>query len=300
MFARLPGWARQHLAALRILLVFTVVVGLAYPLAILAVAQLPGLHHRADGSFVTRADGQRVGSSLIGQSFTDADGNPIARYFQSRPSAAGDGYDPTSTSASNLGPEDVVDTFDDPATRGTDESRQSLLTQVCARSQAVGALDGVDGRRPYCTASGVGAVLAVYHAGPGYDGRVTRVVSVNELCPARPFLTTYAGVPVRCRTLTDDIVAGQRVVIRGDAPTHPAVPADAVTASASGLDPQISTAYADLQVRRVARVRGLPTGQVSALVRDHTAGRSLGFLGEPAVNVLDLNRGLDALTPARR
>jgi K+-transporting ATPase ATPase C chain len=300
MFARLPGWVRQHLAALRILLVFTVVVGLAYPLAILAVAQLPGLHGRADGSFVTRADGQRVGSSLIGQSFTDADGNAVARYFQSRPSAAGDGYDPTSTSASNLGPEDVVDSFDDPATGGTDESRQSLLTQVCARSRAIGALDGVDGRRPYCTAAGVGAVLAVFHARPGYDGRVTRIVSVNELCPTRPFLLTYAGLPVSCRTLADDIAAGQRVLIRGDAPAHPAVPADAVTASASGLDPQISTAYADLQVRRVARVRGLPASQVATIVRDHTTGRSLGFLGEPAVNVLGLNRALDALTPARR
>ncbi|EIV96352.1 potassium-transporting ATPase subunit C [Frankia sp. QA3] len=300
MFARLPGWVRQHLAALRILLVFTVVVGVAYPLAILAVAQLPGLNDRADGSFVTGADGRRVGSSLIGQSFTDDAGRPIARYFQSRPSAAGDGYDPTSTSASNLGPEDVVDAFDDPATQGTDESRQSLLTQVCARSQAVGTLDGVDGRRPYCTSSGVGAVLAVHHAGPGYDGRVTRVVSVNELCPARPFLATYAGVPVSCRSLTDDIAAGQRVLIRGDAPAHPAVPADAVTASASGLDPQISTAYADLQVNRVARARGLSADRVAALVRDHTTGRSLGILGEPVVNVLGLNRALDALTPARR
>ncbi|CAO5253742.1 potassium-transporting ATPase subunit C [Frankia sp. AgKG'84/4] len=300
MFARLPGWARQHLAALRILLVFTVVVGLAYPLAILAVAQLPGLRDRADGSIVTDAAGRPVGSSLIGQSFTDATGRPVADYFQSRPSAAGDGYDPTSTSASNLGPEDVVDTFDDPRTSTDDESRQSLLTQVCARSRAVGEADGVDGRRPYCTVRGVGAVLAVYHAGPGFSGRVTKVVSVNELCPQRPFLVTYGGVPVTCRTLTDDIAAGQRVLIRGDAPARPAVPADAVTASGSGLDPQISTAYADVQVARVARARGLPAARVRSLVEAHTSGRALGFLGEPVVNVLNLNRALDALAPARR
>ncbi|MCK9895259.1 potassium-transporting ATPase subunit C [Frankia sp. AgB32] len=300
MFARLPGWARQHLAALRILLVFTVVVGLAYPLAILAIAQLPGLHGRAEGSFVTDAAGHRVGSSLIGQDFTDASGNPVPGYFQSRPSAAGGGYDPTSTSASNLGPEDVADSFDDPATRGVDESRQSLLTQVCTRSHDIGAFDGADGRRPYCTASGVGAVLAVYHAGPGFTGRVTKVVSVNELCPTRPFLVTYAGVPVSCRTLADDITAGRQVLIRGDAPARPAVPADAVTASGSGLDPQISTAYADLQVARVARARGLAPARVQSLVKAHTSGRALGFLGEPAVNVLNLNRALDALTPARQ
>ncbi|MCK9923041.1 potassium-transporting ATPase subunit C [Frankia sp. AgPm24] len=300
MFARLPGWARSHLAALRILLVFTVVCGLAYPLALLAVAQLPGLHDRADGSLVTDARGRTVGSALIGQSFTDGDGNPIPRYFQSRPSAAGDGYDPTSTSASNLGPEDVVDTFDDPATRDADETRQSLLTQVCARSHDIGAFDGVDGRRPYCTAGGVGAVLAVYHAGPGYTGPITRVISVDELCPAKPFLTTYDGTPVSCRTLGDDVAAGRQVLVRGDAPARPAVPADAVTASGSGLDPQISTAYADLQIARVARTRGLPAARVRSLVAAHTTGRALGFLGEPAVNVLNLNRALDALTPARQ
>src|ERR1700750_2748299 len=104
---------RQHLVALRMLIVFTVILGIAYPLVITAVAQIPGLQSRADGSLIKR-DGQVVGSKLIGQSFTDAAGNPLPQYFQSRPSAAGDGYDPTSTSASNLGPEDVVDTLPDP------------------------------------------------------------------------------------------------------------------------------------------------------------------------------------------
>ncbi|CAO5161244.1 Potassium-transporting ATPase KdpC subunit [Frankia sp. AiPs1] len=300
MFAHLPGWVRGHLAALRILLVFTVVVGLAYPLFILAIAQLPGLHDRAEGSLVADAKGRTVGSSLIGQSFTDAHGDPIAGYFQSRPSAAGDGYDPTSTSASNLGPEDVVDSFDDPATKDSDESRQSLLTQVCTRSHEIGVFDGVDGARPYCTASGVGAVLAVYHAKPGYQGPVARVISVNEQCPTRPFLTTYDGVKVSCRTLADDVAAGRQVLVRGDAPAHPAVPADAVTASGSGLDPQISAAYADLQTARVARARGLSVARVRTLVKEHTSGRALGFLGEPVVNVLNLNRALDALASARQ
>ena len=96
---RLPTWLAQHLAALRALLVFTVLLGLAYPLALVAAGRLPGLSHRADGS-LTRVDGRTVGSSLIGQSFTDAGGNPVARYFQSRPSAAGAGYDPTASGAS--------------------------------------------------------------------------------------------------------------------------------------------------------------------------------------------------------
>ncbi|MFI7518866.1 potassium-transporting ATPase subunit C [Micromonospora globbae] len=292
---RLPTWLAQHLAALRAVLVFTVLLGIAYPLAMVAVGRIPGLDGRADGSLIS-VDGRTVGSSLIGQSFTDADGNPIVRYFQSRPSAAGDGYDPTSTSASNLGPESVVDTIaTDP-----EESTQSLLTQVCARSRAVGELDGVDGSRPFCTPDGVGAVLAVFRA-DGLTGPVTRVVSVNQTAPATPFLATYEGVPVELAQPGHDYVAEGGIVtpIRGDAPADPAVPADAVTASGSGLDPHISPAYAELQVNRVARERGADPAAVRRLVEAHTTGRALGFMGEPGVNVLELNLALDREFPAR-
>ncbi|MEV4117939.1 potassium-transporting ATPase subunit C [Micromonospora sp. NPDC049645] len=286
---RLPTWIAQHLAALRALLVFTVLLGLVYPLALVALGQLPGLDHKADGSLIT-SGGTTVGSALIGQSFTDADGNPVGRYFQSRPSAAGDGYDPRATSASNLGPESVVDTIaTDP-----EESSASLLTQVCARSKEVGELNGVDGSRPFCTADGVGAVLAVFRA-DGLTGPVTRVVSVNQVAPATPFLSSYQGVTVELAQPGQDYVAAGGVVtpIRGDAPADPAVPADAVTASASGLDPQISPAYAELQVNRVARERGADPAEVRKLVEEHTGGRALGFLGEPGVNVLELNLALD-------
>ncbi|WP_239346369.1 potassium-transporting ATPase subunit C [Frankia sp. CiP3] len=294
MFSRVPVWIRQHLAALRAILVFTILLGLGYPLLVLAIAQLPGLKDKADGSFVRDARGTVAGSSLIGQSFTDDKGNPITKYFQSRPSAAGGGYDPTATSASNLGPESIVDTLADPNV--TDDSgKQSLLTQVCARSVAIGTLEGVDGSRPNCTPGGVGAVLSVFYDQPGYQGAVTRVVSVNEECPAAPFITSFAGVKVECHTFGDDVSAGKLVVVRGDAPATPAVPADAVTASGSGLDPDISPAYARLQVNRVAKARGLDPAVVRALVDDHVHGRAVGFLGEPTVNVLNLNRALERL-----
>ena len=122
--------------------------------------------HKADGSLVEVGDGV-VGSGLIGQSFTDLDGNPLMQYFQSRPSAAGAGYDPMSTAASNLGPEDIVDST----------GRPSLLTTVCARSRQVGEREQVDGSRPFCTKDGVGAVLSVI--GPrDTDGEVSHPVRV--------------------------------------------------------------------------------------------------------------------------
>lgn len=283
---------RQHWAALRAVLVLTAILGLAYPAVIWLIAQLPGLQGKADGSIID-ADGKPVGSSLIGQSFTDGDGKPLPQYFQSRPSAAGDGYDPMATSASNLGPESIVDTPD----------KQSLLTLVCSRSKAVGESDGVDGSRPFCTGDGVGAVLSVI--GPrdarGNVVAPTRVVSVNEPCGTTPtpFLNTYQGVRVECAREGEDYSIGQIVPIRGNAPSDPEVPADAVTASGSGLDPHISIEYAALQVNRVAKARGTTQELVRQAVADNTDGRWFGFFGEPTVNVLKLNLELDQKYPAK-
>ena len=294
---------RQHWAALRALLVLTVIVGIAYPLFIWLVAQLPGLRDNANGSII-EVDGKPVGSKLIGQAFTDADGNPLPQYFQSRPSAAGDGYDPLATSASNLGPESIVDTPGDPALPEDDNGyKPSLLTLVCSRSAAVGELEGVDGSRPFCTGDGVGAVLSVI--GPrdarGNVVNPTKVVSVNEPCATtdRPFLDTYEGVRVECAEYGEDYAIGQIVPIRGAAPADPAVPADAVTASGSGLDPHISLAYADLQVDRVAKARGVGPDQIRQAVADNSDGRVLGFMGEPRVNVLQLNIELDEKYPTK-
>jgi potassium-transporting ATPase KdpC subunit len=306
---RLPSWIRRHLAALRALLVLTVITGVLYPLAVWAVAFLPGLHDRAQGSMIKTADGRVVGSRLIGQSFTGADGKPLEQYFQSRPSAAGAGYDPTASAASNLGPEDIVDTLPkNPAGKAKEvadkTARDSLLTQVCSRSKAVGELEGVSGARPYCTPGGAGAVLSVI--GPrdpaGHVRRPTRVVSVNEQCGvvAHPFIATYEGVRVECARAGESYAVGETVPIRGGAPAHPAVPADAVTAGGSGLDPQISPAYARLQAPRVARARGVTEARVLAAVKDNEDGRALGFVGEPRVNVLRLNLELDEKYPYRR
>jgi K+-transporting ATPase ATPase C chain len=295
---RLPSWLAQHVTALRVLLLFTVLTGLVYPLAIAAVAQVPGLKHHADGSII-RVDGKAVGSSFIGQLFTDKDGNALMQYFQSRPSAAGDGYDPTATSASNLGPESVVDTLGDPAKAkdpAGDGSKLSLLSQVCQRSVAVGTLEGVSGARPFCTSDGLGAVLGVFHQ-IGATGPITQVVSLNQECPATPFISTYKGVAVKCATFGADYSKGIVTPIRGRAPATSAVPPDAVTASGSGLDYQISPAYAALQVARVAKARGADAAAVRALIKQYTTGRALGFIGAPGVNVLELNLALDRKYP---
>ncbi|MEB3068591.1 potassium-transporting ATPase subunit C [[Mycobacterium] vasticus] len=287
---RSAGLVRGHWAALRALLVLTVVLGIGYPVFVWLVAQIPGLHGRAEGSLITDAGGRPVASALIGQSFTDAAGRPLRQYFQGRPSKAGIGYDALASGASNLGPESIVDMPD----------RPSLLTGVCARSVAVAKTEGLDAAaasRPFCTPGGRGAVLAVFGPrGPGGTvARPTRVVSVNEPCTtgSEPFVSGYHGVRVECARLGENYSAGQIVAIRGVAAEHPVVPADAVTASGSGLDPDISPAYAELQVDRVAKARGMPAEQVRAMVRAHQSGRLLGYLGESRVNVVAVNLELD-------
>jgi K+-transporting ATPase ATPase C chain len=189
---------RQLVPAVLAFLALTVLTGLAYPLAMTGAAQVL-FPNRADGSLIKR-DGKVVGSRLIGQNFS------APRYFHPRPSAAGDGYDAMSSSASNLGP-----------------TNPALTAEV--------------------------------------RKRVAEYRSENGL------------------------------------PAGSAVPADAVTASGSGLDPHISKANARLQAPRVARARGLSLADVLTLVAEHTDSRSLGFLGEPAVNVLELNLALDSRGP---
>jgi K+-transporting ATPase ATPase C chain len=184
-------------SAVMVTLVFAVVCCGLYPLVVFGISQAL-FHDQANGSLIVDANGTVHGSKLLGQQFT-AD-----KYFQSRPSAAGNGYDATSSGGSNLGP-----------------TSSNLVTAITQR-------------------------IADYRAQNGLN-------------------------------------------------TNALVPADAVTASGSGLDPHISLRNAELQAPRVAKARNVSVEKVLELVRANTGPASLGFLGEPGVNVLKLNFALDKL-----
>jgi K+-transporting ATPase ATPase C chain len=188
---------KNLLISLWFTLVTTVMFGLIYPLAVTGFSQLlfPG---KANGQLIEK-NGKLVGSRIIGQAFTGPG------YFHSRPSAAGtgNGYDPTSSSGSNLGPTSKV-----------------LLDRV--------------------------------------NGEVQKLHAEN---PGSP------------------------------------IPVDLITTSGSGLDPDVSPAAAEFQISRIARERHVSEPELRSLVAKHTVGRQLGVLGEPRVNVLELNLDLNAQHP---
>lgn len=177
-------------------LVFTLALGLGYPLAVTAISQL-AFPWQANGSLVRDGAGHVVGSALIGQ--------PFARdeYLHPRPSAAGNGYDPTASSGSNYGPLSA-----------------DLANRVTHDAAAIRAADG-----------------------------------------------------------SADL------------------PDDAVTTSGSGLDPDISPAYAYDQAARIAKARGMTIDTVRGVIAAHVEGAFLGFIGQPHVNVLMTNRALDVAAP---
>jgi K+-transporting ATPase ATPase C chain len=188
---------RNLITAVLMTLATTILLGIIYPLVVtvLARAIFPG---KANGQLIER-NGQVIGSRIIGQPFTGP------RYFHSRPSAAGNGYDAANSGGANLGP-----------------TNAKLIERV---RQDVSALQKENSKA--------------------------------------------------------------------------AVPADLVTASASGLDPHISPAAAEFQIPRVARERGVTEDELRRLVARHTEARQLGFLGEPRVNVLELNLELDSVHPSQ-
>jgi K+-transporting ATPase ATPase C chain len=194
------GTTRQYWVAIKSMIIFTVALGIVYPLVITGIGLLAP--SQANGSQLT-VNGKVVGSALIGQSFTDKKGNALPQWFQSRPSAAGNGYDAGASSGSNQGTES-----------------QTLIKAIKDRKAAIAKSDGVD--------------------------------------PA-------------------------------------SIPPDALTASASGLDPDISPTYALEQVNRVANARNLPVDEVTKLVNTFITGRELGYIGDPTVNVLELNIALSKL-----
>jgi len=185
--------------AIVMMALFTLVLGLAYPLAMTGAAGLM-FPQQAGGSLVRDASGHVVGSWLIAQGFAKPE------YLHPRPSAAGNGYDASSSGGSNLGPMD-----------------------------------------------------------PALAKRVK----------------------------------GDSDTIRKDAGGLP-VPADAVTTSGSGLDPEVSPDNAHMQAARIASTRGVAVAEVQTVIDGDTQGATLGFIGEPRVNVLAVNRALDARFPVAR
>jgi K+-transporting ATPase ATPase C chain len=183
--------------ALVMIVFFTLLTGLAYPLAITAIAQL-ALPAQAGGSLIRTAQGTIVGSRLIAQGFTKP------QYLHPRGSSAGNGYDASNSSGSNLGPMD-----------------QKLIDRVAADAAA----------------------------------------------------------------------------LRKDNVSAALIPADAVTQSGSGLDPDVSPANAALQAPRIAAARGAPLDQIDALIERHIEAPALGFIGQPHINVLAVDRDLDSLYP---
>jgi K+-transporting ATPase ATPase C chain len=184
---------QQIVPGFRMMLVVTVLTGFIYPGVVTAICQL-AFHDQANGSLVS-ANGQVVGSRLIGQDFKKPE------YLQPRPSAAGNGYDPTASGAANYGP-----------------TNQKLIDRV------------------------KDSAAAFRKANPDYNGPI---------------------------------------------------PADLLTTSGSGLDPDISPASAGAQAARIAKARGVSVAQVLNLIAQHTQKRDLGFMGEPRVNVLETNLALD-------
>jgi K+-transporting ATPase ATPase C chain len=207
---RLPNIVRQHIAGLRLLLVFTVLTGIIYPVFMWGIAQA-AFNKQANGSTASY-HGRVVGSSLLCQEFVYPNGNPMPQYFQPRPSdailaGAKDDYgcDPRYSTASNLGPNNPV-----------------LIKNIQTQQAEIAKFDHV---------------------------------KISQ------------------------------------------IPPDAVTTSGSGLDPDISPQNADIQVDRVAAARHVSPAAIMALVKQYTQGRTLGFLGEPRVDVLNLNIALDEKYP---
>jgi len=251
---------RRHFLPSLMLTGFVVVFLFLYVAVVYGIGQV-AFKHGADGSLVTR-DHQVVGSSLIGQSFADAKGNPLPQYFQPRPSATSPNpYTANNSAASNLGPSDprlvgFIPGFNTVGLNGQTSKTNPFATKA----------------DPYCVPT---------------DPKGNPVTSPTADQKYAMSGGTYVCDP---NTVPERTIAYRQ--LNGLA-AGVAVPVDAVTASASGLDPQISIANADLQAARVARARHVAVATVMGLVKKYTTSRALGFLGEPGVNVLDLNLALD-------
>jgi len=252
---------RQLGSSVLLTVVVAVGVGLIYPAVMWGIGQA-AFRGKADGSLITR-DGTVVGSTLVGQAFSNAAGDPLPQYFQPRPSDAGTGYDATSSGASNLGPSDP------------------RLVGFIPGFNTVGLNGQPSKTNPFATAADPYCVPMNVQGDP-----------VIAPTPGEKYEMSHGSYVCDPNTVPERTMAYRAF---NDLAPSVKVPVDAVTASGSGLDPQISIANADLQAPRVARVRHLPLSTVMKLVKENTIGYYWGFIGEPGVNVLTLNLALDRL-----
>jgi potassium-transporting ATPase KdpC subunit len=257
----LQSMYRQLGSSIMLTIIVAVVLGLIYPVVVWGIGQ-GAWRNKADGSLITQ-NGKVVGSSLIGQGFSNAAGDPLPQYFQPRPSDAGTGYVATSSGASNLGPDDPRLVGFIPGVNTVGRSGQPSKTNPFAT-----AAD------PYCVPM------------------TPQGVPVDEPAPGDKYEMSHGSYVCDPNTIPERTLAYRQ--FNGLAPSVN-VPVDAVTASESGLDPDISIANADLQAPRVARVRHLPLSTVMKLIKENTTPYYWGFIGEPGVNVLTLNIALDQL-----
>jgi len=238
---------------LRLTIVFTVLTGLLYPAVMTGLSEVI-FPRQSTGSLVT-VNGKVVGSSLIGQPFAKPE------YFHPRPSAAGNGYDASSSGATNLGPTSAK------LVHGT--------TKMDDKKNEVVDFDGID--------------LRIVHYCVDNDIPYASSMPLDQFKDSHGDLDEVKLI----KAFNDDKTP---LVFTPKAP----IPQDAVTASASGLDPHISPANAEIQAARVAKARGASGDQVKQLITQFTDRPDWGFLGEPRVNVLLLNVALDRQFPVSK
>ncbi len=257
-----------------------------YPLVVWGVGQAlfpakaNGSLLKADGSFTTKAS-EAVGSALIGQSFS------APQYFHPRPSAAGNGYDATASGGTNLGPlsDKLINGAWTPATTQPTTQPDTLSYDGLRLRTLHYAMDNNLSFKLYlqradATGDKTEVPLKQFEDGQG---------NLNDLKLVEAFPHPSSDTPDRMVLTAGGFTdAGGKTVL---------IPADAVTASASGLDPHISVDNAKLQADRVAGIRKIPVEKVAELIGECTDGPDLGIFGDPGVNVLRLNLALDGKFP---
>lgn len=240
--------------------VLAIIVSGVYPAIVWGLAQTL-FHNKANGSLIGKdgnpvsRDADAIGSSLIGQNFSDA------KYFHPRPSAAGTGYDATASGGSNLGP--------------TSAKLINGTTKKDDKGKEIVDNDGIEDRIVhYCLDNNLPFESSIpIKQFQDAQGNLDDVKLIKAFNDDKTPLTFTPGQPI---------------------------PADAVTASGSGLDPHISAANASIQAPRVADARKLPLDRVMVLIPECTDKPDFGILGEPGVNVLRLNLALDAIAREAR